>query len=983
MRMRICTLSLLLLFFGYHAQSQLPDGAPAPDFSVDLISKVSPTAPPVGGFSLSAETSQGRGVCLVFSATWCGPCWSFHNSGVLETVYNQYGPGGTGDASVLFIEADTRTNRECMFNAPGCNFGNSQGNWMNVSFGMTDLDANNGPNVAGDYAVSAYPTLYVVSPDMRAYQIRQRTLPEYESWLLHSFKLDATATVQDAVCGGDGSVTLNVTGGYQTLKYDWSNGAKTKDLNGVSGGSYTVTITDANDYDLEFGPFNVGGPTSPLEVQTVILDHLRCNDVPEGQITVSGVGGTPGYNYQWSNGEVGNEINLLLAGQYIVTITDGVGCESMKSYIVNEPPPLVLNYGTYPETCEDENGVIEGFALGGTPPHKYSIGGPATYVNTFSNLRADVYTLTTIDLNGCSLQESVEVEGIPSPIANAGDDGVLGCGVDSIMLDATESTSGPDIAYLWTTTNGHILRGETGLTPEVDSPGIYTLRVTDTNVGCVSEDQVEVTDEGDVVARPGRDTSLTCDVVEIHLDGSASTQRDHVIYQWTTLDGYIAEGDTTLMPLVRTVGTYRLVATDTLSGCTDTAAVDVYRDDMAPLIVLAPVKTLTCEVLEVEIDATGSSQGPMFIYEWSTLDGEIVSGGNTLKPTVNKPGVYSLTITNTENGCMQFMSVLILQKIDIPAADFHANKNYLIVQFEDKSTGNPDSRAWDFGDGGTSTEAGPTHEYAEPGDYTVCLRVENACDESTLCMDIQVRSGTPLTLTTYALNNISCWDGADGSIDVSVEGGLAPYTYLWSTGSTEKDLVDVPAGRYSLTVTDADSSQTVEVFELTQPDSLEIEDVVIEHELDGNAQGSISFEVKGGVPPYSYAWSNGDTAAHVGGLSAGTYYCTVTDDNGCEREFGPFEVGMVSGQRGIAQLNLFEVTPNPSRDYVTVRLEFAHSADRIMRISDLNGRILAMWSMDGVEFERRVEVAGYPAGMYSVQVFDGTGAAQKWLVVQK
>jgi PKD repeat protein len=129
------------------------------------------------------------------------------------------------------------------------------------------------------------------------------------------------------------------------------------------------------------------------------------------------------------------------------------------------------------------------------------------------------------------------------------------------------------------------------------------------------------------------------------------------------------------------------------------------------LIVLAPVKTLTCEVLEVEIDATGSSQGPMFIYEWSTLDGEIVSGGNTLKPTVNKPGVYSLTITNTENGCMQFMSVLILQKIDIPAADFHANKNYLIVQFEDKSTGNPDSRAWDFGDGGTSTEAGPTHEY--------------------------------------------------------------------------------------------------------------------------------------------------------------------------------------------------------------------------------------------------------------------------------
>lgn len=135
--------------------------------------------------------------------------------------------------------------------------------------------------------------------------------------------------------------------------------------------------------------------------------------------------------------------------------------------------------------------------------------------------------------------------------------------------------------------------------------------------------------------------------------------------------------------------------------------------------------------------------------------------------------------------------------------------------------------------------------------------------------------------------NVSCNGSADGNIDAIVVGGIPPYTYSWNNGATTQDLINIGAGAYTLTVTDAlnnSKSKSVTLFEA------DIIDVFLFSTLYeggyhiskmGASDGAITTDVKGGAPPYSYLWNNGSKKANLSGLTAGTYSVTITDQNGC------------------------------------------------------------------------------------------------------
>lgn len=122
-----------------------------------------------------------------------------------------------------------------------------------------------------------------------------------------------------------------------------------------------------------------------------------------------------------------------------------------------------------------------------------------------------------------------------------------------------------------------------------------------------------------------------------------------------------------------------------------------------------------------------------------------------------------------------------------------------------------------------------------------------------------------------------------------VEGGEAPYTYLWSTGSTNQSLQNVAAGSYILTVTDYESNTVVDTFIVLQPNLLTVELFPEIYEGGVNLSeyqgedGSISAQIGGGTPPYSYLWSTGSQGDAVEGLQAGTYTVTITDMNECTK----------------------------------------------------------------------------------------------------
>lgn len=170
---------------------------------------------------------------------------------------------------------------------------------------------------------------------------------------------------------------------------------------------------------------------------------------------------------------------------------------------------------------------------------------------------------------------------------------------------------------------------------------------------------------------------------------------------------------------------------------------------------------------------------------------------------------------------------------------------------------------------------------SQAGSYNLTYSINNlttGCSDSKTQI-IEVYDTPELTATT---TNVSTCFGNDGSIDISVQGGTNPISYSWNNGMTTQDLNNIVAGYYSLTAVDNNGcSDTISAI-ITQP----ISPIISFSKLDASCYGandaSIDITVTGGLPPYSYFWSNSSTNQDLYNLVAGYYYLTVTDSNGCE-----------------------------------------------------------------------------------------------------
>ncbi|HBS87783.1 MAG TPA: hypothetical protein DEA97_14580 [Bacteroidales bacterium] len=135
--------------------------------------------------------------------------------------------------------------------------------------------------------------------------------------------------------------------------------------------------------------------------------------------------------------------------------------------------------------------------------------------------------------------------------------------------------------------------------------------------------------------------------------------------------------------------------------------------------------------------------------------------------------------------------------------------------------------------------------------------------------------------TTISGTDISCFEGSDGTVSLTVSDGIPPYTFNWSNGSHAEDLTGLTAGIYSVTVFDANGCDTENEIELTQPDLLEANIDITDVSCFGETDGAADLTITGGTMPYSQIWSNGAVTEDISGLAGGNYSVTVTDDNSC------------------------------------------------------------------------------------------------------
>ncbi|MBC9814011.1 SprB repeat-containing protein, partial [Crocinitomicaceae bacterium CZZ-1] len=286
------------------------------------------------------------------------------------------------------------------------------------------------------------------------------------------------------------------------------------------------------------------------------------------------------------------------------------------------------------------------------------------------------------------------------------------------------------------------------------------------------------------------------------------------------------------------------------------------------------------------IDLTVGGGTPGYSYTWS--NGAVTEDINSLPA-----GTYSVNITDA-NGCTNTQTITLTEppvlNASTTAVTYAGGWNVSCNGASDGAIdltvggGTPGySYAWN---NGATTEdlSGLT-----AGTYYVTITDANGC---TNTQTITLTEPPVLTASTTAVTyaggwNVSCNGANDGAIDLTVGGGTPGYSYAWNNGATTEDITSLPAGTYSVNITDANGCTNTQTITLTEPPVLTASTTAVTYaggwnvSCNGASDGAIDLTVSGGTTGYNYTWSNGATTEDLSGLTAGTYSVTITDANGC------------------------------------------------------------------------------------------------------
>ncbi len=294
-----------------------------------------------------------------------------------------------------------------------------------------------------------------------------------------------STTLESEAGANDGTATLTVTGGAGG-PYDivWCNGQTTETATDLPGGSCSFTVTDASgctvngEVFIETIPSDCSGFSMDLTVETV-----TCFDNNDGSATTQLTGGTPPFNYNWSNGASSSSINNLVAGPYGVTVTDAVGCTLVDEEIVAQPLPVQINTLAYDGTCGSPAAALASVS-GGTIPYTYSW---SNGMNSefIEDLNAGVYQVTVTDANGCTAEEVVLVQVNSAAISVETQVDDVSCfGEADGDIDVTMTGGTPPYDFLWST--GAMTEDLFNM-----ASGNYTVLISD-DAGCLFASTYEI-----------------------------------------------------------------------------------------------------------------------------------------------------------------------------------------------------------------------------------------------------------------------------------------------------------------------------------------------------------------------------------------------------------------------------------------------------------------------------------------------------------
>ncbi len=712
--------------------------------------------------------------------------------------------------------------------------------WSNASFGQDLLNVT-----AGSYSVTV--------TDING-------CSDTESFIVaEPVPLGLVAEIENVTCfgGNNGNIDLTPTGGIENYTITWSNGATTEDITNLTANIYQVNITDNNGCSTS-STFTLTQPNSQISI-SLVASNVSCFGNNNGAVDLTISGGTQPYSINWSNGEITEDIQNLIGGTYSVTVTDANACSTNGTMNISSPiAPLTLTASTQNVTClNGSNGQVDVSVSGGTSPYTYSWSTGAV-TQDLNNVIAGNYSVTVTDDEGCFIAGSYAISQPSSSISVAGNITPVSCfGGNNGAINLT--INGGIQPYSITWSNGSLSEDISSLTA-----GNYTVNIADAS-GCSFSSSYIITQPISPLSISANINTVSCfGFSDGAIDVTASGGTPSYTYSWSNNSS--SEDIQTLSE-----GGYFLLITDA-NGC----QLDTTFSILQP-------GSLTASSINTNVLCFGASTGGInlnviggilpYVYSWS-------NGETTQDLTSIPAGSYSVLISDA-NGCdLTYSTSLTQPNQPITLTETHQNVNCFGANSGSINLsviGGTPNYTYSWSTGATSQDI----SNLIAGNYTVNVTDANNCSSSLTTTIFQ--PSAPLTISSN-LTDANCFGLSSGSIDITISGGTAPFTYFWNTGAVSQDLINIPAGQYTLAVTDANNCVASTIYNLSQPSSALNVSVanVTDASCFGYSDGSAQISISGGTPAYDVQWNNGSMSSFINNLTAGIYTATVTDANGCE-----------------------------------------------------------------------------------------------------
>ncbi|MEW7277096.1 T9SS type A sorting domain-containing protein [Aquimarina sp. 2201CG1-2-11] len=722
-----------------------------------------------------------------------------------------------------------------------------------------------------------------------------------------------TSTPINVLCYGEatGAIDITVTGGpkdantgeYLPYTFNWTKEGDpvfivtTEDLENIEAGTYQVVVIDDNLCTTSLSETVViAQPDAALEISNVVVTDLTGYQTGNGSITLDVSGGTPPYVYEWMDTQDASftastkDIFNLPQGNYQLTVTDAHNCSTGITELVTEPEELIVRIETLTAAqsiqCHGERTVIPltttiNGGVGNYTYEWYEQADPTTILFTASATSTTVLTGTYIvvvtDANGNTASDSYEVLE-PEVLTTTEEVTHLQCAGDSNgSIDVTTVGGVPPYNYLWS--NGATTEDLTGSI----SAGNYTLEVTDAN-NCVFRKTITI-DQPPVLFVAGGDI--------IRLYPSANGLRDGSItitigggvlpysYEWRDSNGVIPGATTNVLSDIG-VEKYAVTITDA-NGCTLVIDdVDIFEPPALEANIRL-INVISCNGAttgSISADVIGGrpfNNVKQYNYQWFNADtGLPVGNDNFLLENIGSANYYvvvSDAVGTTVTSAPYFLAQPNILELSL-SADYNncGDANDWTITPEIIGGTPPYTYMWSNG----VTSALLT-------DVAAATYILTVIDSRGCSVDDQLEINVPDELVAPETITIpNCYNGCDGNIVLATAGGAAPYTYVWSNGSTQKDIDNLCSGTYTVTITDRKGCEIVKEIVVDNPDEL-IVDLGEDITLCKDQSIFINATIVDENATYEWTATNGFSSdlPAIEVSETAVYTVLVTDSKGC------------------------------------------------------------------------------------------------------